>query len=170
MPGYELAPADKVTAVYDLLTKSSTLEATGTVPKFLSEFNFEQGSTLGGLIYTLDCYVGYAVMGDKHIDHRQTFKKPYLQVYDPEMTVIVIDAKHPQGQVIKINIIPDLGGKAQGTGAIAAEKPQVLSGNDDTGVLIPKLSVPEPIEITVWYGETFTINRPLSGFRIIKEK
>ncbi len=151
-------------------SKSLTLEATGTVPVYLSDFNFEQVSTLGGLIYTFNCYVNYALMGTKTIDHRQTFKKPYLQVYDPEMTVIVIDANHPQGQVIKIDKIPDLGGKAQGNGATAAEKPQVLSGNDDTGALIPKLSVPEPIEITVWYGETFTINRPLSGSRIIKEQ
>ena len=169
MPGWGLAPAAKVTAQYDSLTKYLTLHATGTVDRFMQDFRFERETIYGGLKYSFKCWYDEPHVGMKPLDYTQRFYLPDLQAITPSLTVIIVDLNHPKGQVIKIEMIMSAEAKAQ-TNGISTAEPSILKSAEDPGpVTIPIQSIPEPIEITAIYGKPFTISTSTGLTRTISE-
>ena len=171
MPGFALAPADKVTAKYDVCgTGCLTLHATGTVNCFMKDFSFERDPMIGGLKISFQCWYDYAVMGTKPLDHVQTFIIPNLKAFDPEMTVTIVDSNNPKGQVIPIEIICSYGAEVH-TNDINASKPSSSSPtNSPLPIIVPLKPIPKVIERTVFYKEPFTISTSTGSLRTISEK
>ena len=167
MPGYGLAPADKFTATYDILRQELSLEATGTVPKYLHNFKFSRETIYGGLKFSFNAWYDYAFMGEQDLDHRQAFHIPNLKAIDPEMTVNIIDSNYPKGQVILIIDVLHVKNKSQSNGA-ATTLAQRLRDSDGAYSLIPMTSLPDPVELLVFYKKPFTINRSSLGSRSVQ--
>ena len=170
MPGWGLAPAAKVTATYDFHTKNLTLHATGMVNRFMHDFFFERETIIGGLKFSFKCWYDYAFMGEKPLDHTQTFYISDLHAFDPELSVIIVDLNNPKGQVITIETIMLAGAKEQIDGT-SATKPSTLTPAGGLGrVIIPIQSILDPIEMSVIYGKPFTISTSTGFTRTISEK
>ena len=159
MPGYGLAPVDKVIATYH--SRELTLKATGKVPAFLYGFHFDREMILGGLKFSFNAWSEYPFMGDQELNYSQTFLIPNIQAFDPEMTVTIVDLNHTKGQVIPI--------EAQTNGATAGQS-QALTDNNAAGALVARTIFPDPIPRTVLYKEPFTINRSTDGSRNVDIK
>lgn len=175
MPGFGLAPADKVTAEYDFLSQTLTLHATGTVNKFMQDFFFEREIIYGGLKFSFKCWYDYAFMGEKPLDHHEKIHIPDLHAFDPELKVIIIDRNNPAGQVVPIDIILPVGilpaGSKSQTNGTSTTKPSIVTPISGPGpVVVPFQLVPDPIEMTVMYGRSFTIGTSTSFAYAVSER
>ncbi|KAL8741365.1 MAG: hypothetical protein Q9190_006023 [Brigantiaea leucoxantha] len=169
MPGYGLAPADKLKVTYDFWSRKLKLEAYGEVPAYMYGFKFDRETIYGGLKFSFNAWSEYAFMGEKNLHHCQTYVIPNIQVVGPEMKVVIVDLKHPEGQSIEIEEILHIEARAQGNGA-TTEKSKALANTSAADSLIPKMIFPDPILMTAVYDEPFIIKRSVLGTKSLEMK
>jgi hypothetical protein len=105
----QLIPATQLTATYDSETRLLLLSAKGDAQNYTSGIHFIAGTSPGGHdLFKLMGWVGPIGKGTTPYDHLQRFENAEF----PGPFVVVVDANHPGGVPVRVEVIPGAGATA----------------------------------------------------------